>query len=122
MALRPRRRRLRGQQPILTGQRRLRGQAPELQAARLETLRQMIAAGTGVSLLPQRAIQVGALLDDMVACRRIQAGRFFREVALFHRPSFGRIRDIRLLRAAMGEILGEQSAVQALRPGSKIRD
>jgi LysR family hydrogen peroxide-inducible transcriptional activator len=101
---------------------RLRENAPELQAASLETLRQMIAAGTGVSLMPQLSIQVGALLDDMVAYRRIQGGTFFREVALFHRPSFGRIRDIRLLRAAIGEILGEQSAVQVLKPGSKIRD
>lgn len=98
---------------------RLRENLPELQGASMETLRQMVAAGSGVSLFPQLAVQVGALLDDMVAYRRIQGGRFAREVALFHRPSFGRIRDIRLLRQAIGEILSLQSAVQVHRPGSR---
>jgi LysR family transcriptional regulator, hydrogen peroxide-inducible genes activator len=96
---------------------RLREGSPELQAASLETLRQMIAAGSGVSLMPQLAIQVGALLDDMVAYRRITGGQHMRDVALFHRPSFGRIRDIRLLRQSIGEILAEQSAVKVHRPG-----
>ena len=58
--------------------------------------------------MPQLAVQVGALLDDMVAYRRVAGGAFGRDVALFHRPSFGRIRDIRLLRQAIGEILAEQ--------------
>lgn len=96
---------------------RLREGSPELQAASLETLRQMIAAGTGVSFMPQLAIQVGALLDDMVAYRRIVGGRHMRDVALFHRPSFGRIRDIRMLRQSIGEILAEQSAVKVHKPG-----
>ncbi|MCW8085544.1 LysR substrate-binding domain-containing protein [Sabulicella glaciei] len=91
-----------------------------LQAASLESLRQMIAAGSGVSLFPQLAIQVGALLDDMVAYRRIAGGAFGRDVALFHRPSFGRIRDIRMLRQAIGEILAEQSAVRVHRPGIRL--
>ncbi len=96
---------------------RLREGSPELQAASLETLRQMIAAGTGVSFMPQLAIQVGALLDDLVAYRRIVGGQHMRDVALFHRPSFGRIRDIRLLRQSIGEILAEQSAVKVHKPG-----
>jgi LysR family hydrogen peroxide-inducible transcriptional activator len=99
---------------------RIREGATELQAASLETLRQMIAAGSGVSFMPQLAIQVGALLDDMVAYRRIAGGRHMRDVALFHRPSFGRIRDIRLLRQTIGEILAEQSAVQVHRPGRPV--
>jgi LysR family hydrogen peroxide-inducible transcriptional activator len=69
-----------------------------LQAASLETLRQMIAAGLGCALLPQLAVQVGSLLDDMVAYRLIHGTSPERQVAMFHRPSFGRIRDIRLLR------------------------
>lgn len=99
---------------------RLREGDHALQAASLESLRQMIAAGSGVSLIPQLAIQVGALLDDMVAYRRIAGGVFARDVALFHRPSFGRIRDIRLLRQAIGEILAEQSAVRVHRPGIRL--
>lgn len=91
---------------------RLQVDRPELQAASLETLRQMIAAGVGVSLLPQLAVQVGALLDDMVAYRRIGDGSLSRDVALFHRPGFSRIRDVRLLRQAIRDILAEQSAVK----------
>ncbi|MBY0338837.1 MAG: LysR family transcriptional regulator [Acetobacteraceae bacterium] len=100
---------------------RLRESERDLQAASLESLRQMIAAGIGCSLMPQLAVQVGALLDDMVAYRRIQGSRHAREIALFHRPSFGRIRDIRLLRQAIGEILAEQSAVRVLKPGQAAR-
>jgi LysR family hydrogen peroxide-inducible transcriptional activator len=91
---------------------RLQVDRPELQAASLETLRQMVAAGVGVTLLPQLAVQVGALLDDMVAYRRIGDGTLSRDVALFHRPGFSRIRDVRLLRQAIREILSEQSAVK----------
>lgn len=72
-----------------------------LQAASLETLRQMIGAGLGCALLPQLAVQVGSLLDDMVAYRILQDAAPGRDVALFHRPSFGRIRDVRLLRELM---------------------
>jgi LysR family hydrogen peroxide-inducible transcriptional activator len=72
----------------------------------------MVAAGVGVTLLPQLAVQVGALLDDMVAYRRIGDGTLSRDVALFHRPGFSRIRDVRLLRQAIREILSEQSAVK----------
>jgi len=96
---------------------RLREGSSDLQAASLETLRQMIAAGSGVSFMPQLAIQVGALLDDMVAYRRITGGKHMRDVALFHRPSFGRLRDIRLLRQTIGEILAEHSAVRVHKPG-----
>ena len=85
---------------------------PELQAASLETLRQMVAAGVGVSFIPQLAVQIGALLDDMVAYRRVGDGELFRDIALFHGPGFGRIRDARLLRQAIREILGAQSAVK----------
>ena len=91
---------------------RLREDRPELQAASLETLRQMVAAGVGVSLMPQLAVQVGALLDDMVAYRRIGDGSVSRDIALFHRAGFSRIRDVRLLRQAVREILAEQSAVK----------
>jgi LysR family hydrogen peroxide-inducible transcriptional activator len=85
----------------------------DLQAASLETLRQMVAAGIGCGFLPQLAVQVGSLLDDMVAYRRVSIGGApARDVALYHRASYGRIRDIRLLRDAVRERLAEASAVQ----------
>ena len=85
----------------------------DLQAASLETLRQMVAAGIGCGFLPQLAVQVGSLLDDMVAYRRVAVEAApARDVALYHRASYGRIRDIRLLRDAVRDRLAEASAVQ----------
>lgn len=91
---------------------RLREDRPELQAASLETMRQMIAAGIGISLMPQLAVQNGTLLDDLVAYRRVGEGDLAREIALFHRPGFARIRDARLLRGAVREILAGASGVK----------
>jgi LysR family hydrogen peroxide-inducible transcriptional activator len=91
---------------------RLREDRPELQAASLETMRQMIAAGVGVSLMPQLAVQNGTLLDDLVAYRRVGDGELARDIALFHRPGFARIRDARLLRGAVREILAGSSGVK----------
>jgi LysR family hydrogen peroxide-inducible transcriptional activator len=91
---------------------RLREDRPELQAASLETMRQMIAAGVGVSLMPQLAVQNGTLLDDLVAYRRVGDGELAREIALFHRPGFARIRDARLFRGTVREILAGSSGVR----------
>jgi LysR family hydrogen peroxide-inducible transcriptional activator len=90
----------------------------DLQAASLETLRQMVAAGIGCGFLPQLAVQVGSLLDDMVAYRRI-VGAPGRDVVLAHRASFGRIRDVRLLREAIREVLAAGSAVVVAGRGIK---
>ncbi len=77
-----------------------------LQASGLETLRQMVGAGIGCSLMPRLSVAVGALLDDMVAYRRLQADvEPGRTLSLFHRQSFGRIRDVRLLREAIRSAL-----------------
>lgn len=105
---------------MVPGRERLLGPADDLQAASLETLRQMVAAGMGCGFLPQLAVQLGSLLDDMVAYRRV-AEAPFREVLVAHRASLGRIRDVRLLREAMREVLAEGSGVtvagRGLRPG-----
>jgi LysR family hydrogen peroxide-inducible transcriptional activator len=93
---------------------RLREDRPELQAASLESLRQMVAAGVGLSFMPQLAVQNGTLLDDLVAYRRIGEGELAREIALFHRPGFVRIREARLLRGAVREILADSSGVKVL--------
>ncbi len=76
-----------------------------LQAAGVESLRQMVGAGIGCTLLPRLAVQVGALLDDMVAYRIIRTDPPRRSVSMFHRASFGRIRDARLLRDLLRDAL-----------------
>ncbi|MCR0982316.1 LysR substrate-binding domain-containing protein [Roseomonas populi] len=90
---------------LFSGQRATQG-GGAMQATSLETLRQMIGAGIGLSLLPQLAVQVGTLLDDMVAYRLIRAPALpGRDISLFHRPSFGRIREVRLLRDVIRDAL-----------------
>ncbi|WP_376092967.1 LysR substrate-binding domain-containing protein [Roseomonas sp. CCTCC AB2023176] len=74
------------------------GRNGAVRATGLETLRQMVGAGLGCSVLPQLAVQVGSLLDDMVAYRLIRDGSPGRDISLFYRPSFGRITEVRALR------------------------
>lgn len=84
-----------------------------LQATSLETLRQRVGAGMGCSLLPQLAVQVGTLLDDMVACRLIRAAPLpGRDISLLHRPSFGRIRELRLLRDVIRDAIAGLGTVR----------
>ncbi len=103
---------------LLPARQRLVRADDDLQAASLETLRQMVAAGIGCGFLPQLAVQVGSLLDDMVAYRRV-VGAPGRDVALYHRSSYGRIRDVRLLREGVRDVLGESSAVVVAGKGLK---
>lgn len=95
-----------------------------LQASSLETLRQMVGAGIGSTMLPRLAVAVGALLDDMVAYRRLSGGPAAeggtsepgRTISLFHRQSFGRIREVRLLREAIRNALAPGELVRILGP------
>lgn len=82
-----------------------------LQAGGIETLRQMVGTGAGCSLLPQLAVQMGTLLDDMVAYRLIRDGAPGRDVSLFYRPSFGGIRAVRLLRDVLRDALAALGTV-----------
>jgi LysR family hydrogen peroxide-inducible transcriptional activator len=91
-----------------------------LQAASLETLRQMVGAGLGCTLLPQLAVQNGSLLDDMVAYRILANGQPGRDIAMFHRPTFGKIRDVRLLRELILDAVAAAGTVAVHnRPGTR---
>ncbi len=86
-----------------------------LQASSLETLRQMVGAGIGCTTMPRLAVAVGALLDDMVAYRRFSgADEPGRTISLYHRQSFGRIREARLLREAVRNALAPGGLVRIL--------
>ena len=90
----------------------IRKPARHLQAAGIESLRQMVGAGMGCALLPQLAVQIGALADDMVAYRTLGAAPPERRVSLFYRTSFGRIRDVRALRDLVRDTLHETGTVR----------
>ena len=92
---------------------RIGGGMPGLQATGLEVLRQMVGAGMGCSLLPQLSVQVGTLLDDMVAYRLIHGGTDpGRDISLFYRASFGRLRDVRLLRTLIRDVMETMGTVE----------
>ncbi len=111
---------LRGQALSLCPARDHGGRGDALQASSIETQRQMVGAGIGVAIMPRLSVAVGALLDDMVAYRQIKATEEpGRNIALFHRPSFGRIRDIRLLREGIRLALLERELVRNLAPPLK---
>lgn len=111
---------LRGQALAICPRRDHGARGDALQASSLETLRQMVGSGIGVAIMPRLSVAVGALLDDMVAYRRLQgAAEPGRNIALFHRPSFGRIRDIRLLREGIRVALAERELVRNLAPPLK---
>jgi LysR family transcriptional regulator, hydrogen peroxide-inducible genes activator len=79
--------------------------AQNRQAASVESMRQTVGAGMGCTLLPQLAVQVGALLDDQVAYRIIRPDPPKRTISMFYRASFSRIRDVRALRDLVRDTL-----------------
>ncbi len=85
-----------------------------LRAASLESMRQMVGAGLGCALLPRLAVQIGTLLDDMVAYRMIRDDPPRRTISMFHRSSFGRIREARALRDLIREALRGAGTVTVL--------
>ncbi len=75
------------------------GQREELMATSIETLRQMVAAGVGCTLLPQLAALpgTGSLRDDAVLIRRFVAPQPTRTIGLVWRRRFPRESTLRAL-------------------------
>jgi LysR family hydrogen peroxide-inducible transcriptional activator len=67
----------------LTGANERRG----FRATSLETLRQMVAAGVGITLLPELSVQPPVPASDGIVLRRFAAPVPSREIGLFWRPS-----------------------------------
>jgi LysR family hydrogen peroxide-inducible transcriptional activator len=64
--------------------------------ASLETLRRMVAAGLGFTLLPALALDVGDAVQARIFCRPF-AGKAFRRIGLVFRETYPREEDMRLL-------------------------
>lgn len=81
-------------------------QREELKATSIETLRQMVAAGVGCTLLPQLASLPGAgsLRDDAVLIRRFAPPQPTRTIGLAWRRHFPRESTLR----ALGELIRER--------------
>ena len=76
-------------------------QTADFRAASLETIRQMVAAGLGATLLP--ALAVGAP-SDKIAIRPL-TGAAFRRIGLVWRKAYPRPQDMDLLADAIGHAL-----------------
>ena len=68
-----------------------------LEGSSLETIRQMVAGGAGVTVLPATSVGGGGNVDKLLAYRPFAAPVPQREVALAYRTSFPRLRLIELV-------------------------
>lgn len=96
-------------------------QREELKATSIETLRQMVAAGVGCTLLPRLAAipGVGSISNGMVEIRRFEAPEPMRTIGLAWRHGYPREATIR----GLGELIEDNlpSAAGCLRETDKLR-
>lgn len=94
-------------------------EATEFRATSLETLRQMVAAGGGVTLLPALAAEANATVPNhsAIILERFQAPVPEREIALFSRKGSARTPALE----AVGEIAAKLEIVQHLRDRYELR-
>lgn len=69
----------------------------EFEATSLHTLIQMVAAGLGVTLLPQIAVDAGLLTESAITTVALASNAMPRKIALVWRSSSSRIKEFRLL-------------------------
>lgn len=68
-----------------------------LHSMSLETLRHMVAAGAGYTLLPGLSVGNKPILSNLISYRKLDGKRQYgRSIVLAHRNTFGRNNDIRL--------------------------
>ena len=80
--------------------RREAGRTDAFKAASLETLRRMVAAGLGFTLLPALALDVDDAVQRRIVCRPF-AGKGVRRIGLAFRESYPRADDMRRLAACI---------------------
>ncbi len=95
-------------------------QPQDFRATSLETLRQMVAAGVGVTLLPQLAAGYPAAGDSGLAVRPFQRPRPGRRIIGLWRRSHPRRATIGLICAAITDTIGDGArSREKRRPGSR---
>ena len=77
--------------------------ARSLEGGSLETIRQMVASGVGITVLPSTAVQAGEGAGDLIRCRPFARPVPDRRVVLGWRKSFPRPQAIEALRQAILE-------------------
>lgn len=84
-----------------------RGKFREFQATSLETLRHLVAAGFGYSLMPSLAVETNGRLKKLIVYRSFDGKPVGRTIVLVCRERFGRMNDIETLAAFIRENLPE---------------
>jgi LysR family hydrogen peroxide-inducible transcriptional activator len=74
-----------------------RGAVRQFYATSLETLRHLVATGTGYTLIPQLAVREGDELKELMRYRPFTDGSVGRNIILVSRNRYGRISDIEAL-------------------------
>lgn len=84
-----------------------RGKFREFQATSLETLRHLVAAGFGYSLMPSLAVEANSRMKNLIVYRSFSGKPVGRTIELVCRERFGRNNDIETLAAFIRESLPE---------------
>jgi LysR family hydrogen peroxide-inducible transcriptional activator len=96
-------------------------QPQDFRATSLETLRQMVAAGIGVTLLPQLAAGYPSGSDGSLALRPFRRPRPGRRIIGLWRRSHPRRATIRLVCGAIAETVGDSArSREKRRPGGRV--
>lgn len=90
------------------------GLAKTLESSSLETIRQMVASGVGMTVLPCTAVRSHTASDDMIALRPFKGVAPSRQVAIAWRKNFPRPRAIEAIRQAVMSC--QLECVNKLRP------
>ncbi|SRR5579883_235221 len=81
----------------------------------LETIRQMVAAKMGVTILPATAARPASHLDNLLAIRPLKGGGTTRTIALAWRQSFPRLKAIDLILKVVTECQTLNSAINSVK-------
>jgi LysR family transcriptional regulator, hydrogen peroxide-inducible genes activator len=80
-------------------------EAPDFRATSLETLRQMVAAGVGITLLPHLAVEQQGARQPVMAVRRLQDPEPTRTIAAAWRPGCAREETIARVCSAIEAVM-----------------
>jgi LysR family transcriptional regulator, hydrogen peroxide-inducible genes activator len=72
-----------------------------LESSSIETIRQMVAAGVGITILPSLSIESQNGLDNLLECRPFSTPVPYREIIIAYRKSFPRMKAIELIKESI---------------------
>ncbi len=74
-----------------------------LQSSSIETIRQMVAAGAGITILPSSSINAQSSLNGLLEYRPFTKPVPYREIIIAYRKSFPRIKAVELIKESIAD-------------------